>query len=98
VSMHVDGPHAAAGNIDLAAGRYLRRGMAQSAADADAAGRHGRGVAKKTSPIEHVSLPFDASSGHWSRPSLRAVRGHSASKTRVNALVTRTSIYFISLS
>ena len=43
--MHVDGPHAAAANVDLAAWCDLRRGMAQSAANADAAGGDGRGVA-----------------------------------------------------
>jgi hypothetical protein len=45
VRMHVDGPHAAARDVDLAAWCDLRCRMAQSATDADAAGRDGRGAA-----------------------------------------------------
>src|SRR5262245_52341371 len=45
VRMHVDGPHTAAGDVDLAAGCDLRGRTAQTAADANAAGRDRRGVA-----------------------------------------------------
>src|SRR5262245_16815765 len=45
VRMHVDGPHAAARDVDLAAGCDLRGRVAQATADANAPGRDSRDMA-----------------------------------------------------